>query len=219
MTSNELADLKAEVARLSTELDALRNGSGRDRRRSRRLLTAGLVTCLALGTIGGAQALPGKNTVDSGDIINGQVKTKDLGANAVKSPKVADNSLTGSDIAESSLNFADTTCSLEQIHSFARVKTGAGMPDTFTTSGTWVDVTHNCSGGTVEVKRSGTGNYWVRFNGDPAALASVTAMPNGPDATEHTVAVYPASADGFRVIIRNSAGDLSDTAFFNIVSW
>lgn len=183
------------------------------------MLVAGIATCLALATVGGAQALPGKNTVDSGDIINGQVKTKDLGANAVKGPKVADNSLTGNDVRESSLNFGDTTCSLEQIHSFARVKAAAGMPSDFTTSSTWVDVTHNCAGGTVEVRRTGTGNYWIRFNGDPAALASVTAMPNPSDATEHTVAVYPATAEGFRVIIRNAAGALSDTAYFNIATW
>jgi hypothetical protein len=58
--------------------------------------------CFALG--GTAIALPGKNKVDSGDIKNGQVKRKDLAANAVNSSKVADESLKGSDIDESSLD-------------------------------------------------------------------------------------------------------------------
>jgi hypothetical protein len=62
---------------------------------------------------GTAIALPGTNTVDSGDIINGQVKGKDIRNNAVtgkkvkngavKSADVGDNSLTGTDIDESTL--------------------------------------------------------------------------------------------------------------------
>lgn len=60
-----------------------------------------------------AYALPGTNTVDSGDIINGQVKSPDIGAgqvgradlgtDSVNSAKVAANSLTGQDINELSL--------------------------------------------------------------------------------------------------------------------
>jgi hypothetical protein len=65
--------------------------------------------------VGGvAGALPGKNTVDSGDIINGQVKAPDLKNGAVTNKKlrdsgvttekVADDSLTGNDINESTLS-------------------------------------------------------------------------------------------------------------------
>ena len=56
---------------------------------------------IALG--GTAAALDGKNTVDSGDIKNGQVKTKDLKANAVNSAVVADNTITGDDVDEATL--------------------------------------------------------------------------------------------------------------------
>ena len=52
---------------------------------------------------GTAIALPGKNTVDSGDIKNGQVKGKDIRGNAVTGAKVKADSLTGSDINESTL--------------------------------------------------------------------------------------------------------------------
>jgi hypothetical protein len=62
---------------------------------------------------GTAIALPGTNTVDSGDIVNGQVKGKDIRNNAVtgkkvkngavKSADVGDNSLSGADIDESTL--------------------------------------------------------------------------------------------------------------------
>jgi hypothetical protein len=52
---------------------------------------------------GTAIALPGSNTVDSGDIINGQVKGKDIRNNAVTAKKVKNDSLTGLDINESTL--------------------------------------------------------------------------------------------------------------------
>jgi hypothetical protein len=52
-------------------------------------------------------ALPGKNTVDSGDIKNGQVKAKDLGRSSVTSAKVKNNALTGADVLDDSLTGAD----------------------------------------------------------------------------------------------------------------
>ncbi len=62
---------------------------------------------------GTAIALPGTNTVDSGDIKNNNVRSKDIRNNnvrgtdirtgAVASGDVADDSLTGNDIAEASL--------------------------------------------------------------------------------------------------------------------
>jgi hypothetical protein len=55
------------------------------------MVVAVIALFVALG--GSAAALSGKNTVDSGDIINGEVKSKD----------VENNSLTGTDILESSL--------------------------------------------------------------------------------------------------------------------
>jgi hypothetical protein len=62
---------------------------------------------------GTAVALPGKNTVDSGDLKKNAVKTRDIARNAVTTPKirngavnsrkVRNNSLTGTDINEGSL--------------------------------------------------------------------------------------------------------------------
>ena len=52
---------------------------------------------------GSALALPGKNTVNSGDIKPQQVKASDLAANSVDSSKVVDNSLLNADIDTSKL--------------------------------------------------------------------------------------------------------------------
>jgi hypothetical protein len=56
---------------------------------------------------GTAIALPGKNSVDSGDIKNKQVKGKDLANNSVTSKKVKAGSLNGSDVADESLTGSD----------------------------------------------------------------------------------------------------------------
>jgi len=56
---------------------------------------------------GTAIALPGKNTVDSGDLRKGAVKTADLGRNAVTGPKVRNSSLRGRDVRNESLTGAD----------------------------------------------------------------------------------------------------------------
>ena len=53
---------------------------------------------IALG--GTAFALPGKNSVDSGDIKKGQVKTRSLGKAAVTEPKLADGAVTNPKLAD-----------------------------------------------------------------------------------------------------------------------
>ena len=51
---------------------------------------------------GTAVALPGKNSVDSGDIRNKTVKTKDIAKQAVTEKKLADNAVTGAKADEAS---------------------------------------------------------------------------------------------------------------------
>jgi hypothetical protein len=80
------------------------------RRRPSPAMAVAFVALLA-ALSGTAVALPGKNTVDSGDIkknavkssdiAKGAVKTADLAKNAVRSAKVRNNSLTGNDVNES----------------------------------------------------------------------------------------------------------------------
>jgi hypothetical protein len=78
---------------------------------------------------GTAIALPGKNTVDSGDIKNGQVKGKDIGRNAVTGAKVKNGALTGAEARDNSLTGADIIeSSLGQVPSAAH----AGSADAAT---------------------------------------------------------------------------------------
>jgi hypothetical protein len=82
------------------------------RRRPSPAMAVAFVALLA-ALSGTAIALPGKNTVDSGDIKKGAVKRSDIGRNAVTGSKIKNgavgsrdarnNSLTGTDINESTL--------------------------------------------------------------------------------------------------------------------
>ncbi|SRR5690348_5997629 len=73
-------------------------------RRDLKVVAGAGALMVLLFSVGPAQALSGTNTVTSDDIIDGQVKTTDLGLSAVTSARVKDNSLTGADINEATLH-------------------------------------------------------------------------------------------------------------------
>jgi hypothetical protein len=68
---------------------------------------------LVIALSGTAGALPGINSVDSGDIKNGQVKRKDIAKNAVNGRKVKNGSLTGKDVKDASLTPTDFSGSVQ----------------------------------------------------------------------------------------------------------
>ncbi len=72
---------------------------------NRRIMThvIGYTTVVALGIASTAQALP-NNSVDSADIIDGQVKRRDIADSAINTVKVADGSLFGVDLAADSVD-------------------------------------------------------------------------------------------------------------------
>ena len=84
-----------------------------------------------LAAVGGtAAALPGKNTIDSGDIRKGAVKRSDIARNAVNGRKVRNGSLTGADTRNNSLTGADVNeGSLDQVPS-ANLANTAGTANT-----------------------------------------------------------------------------------------
>jgi hypothetical protein len=173
------------------------------------------VACLCIA--GTAQAIPGTNTVDSEDIIDGQVTRPDIAAGAVTSGKVANDSLTGADVAENMLSFSSAGCKTGLVHSYARVKGSATMPSSFTTSSTYVDFDRSCAtSGEVQVRRVGTGNYEVRFAGESTGLALAT--PHGGDGdSDNTISVYFDGIVTFKVIVRDQSGSLDD-GWFTILS-
>lgn len=69
-------------------------------------------------------SLPGRNTVGSADIINGEVKAPDIGAGQVSNAQVADDStpraLTGKNVARDALNADDIAESSVEPDAFGR---------------------------------------------------------------------------------------------------
>jgi len=65
------------------------------------------ILALTISITGVATALPGKDTVNSGDIVNGTIRDVDLQEGAVGSAAVADNSLVEQDLAPDSVTISE----------------------------------------------------------------------------------------------------------------
>jgi hypothetical protein len=187
------------------------------RRRIIDLIKGNAVACLALFVALGGSAYAA-NTVFSTDIVDGQVKSVDIGTSEVLGVDVAFDTLTGADIAENSLSLSAMGCKTGKILGFARVKGTAGIPAFYTNAAAAIDITNNCSGGAVEVRRAGTGKYFVRFAGNPALLALVSANSDGfgTNSTHNdnivSVAKVTSGADAgaFRVEVEDVDGGASN---------
>lgn len=171
-----------------------------------RLTYANVISSIALFVaVGGgtAFAFAAANSVVSTSIKNGEVKTPDLGANAVTSPKVAPNSITGADVNENSLGIVPSSLFLA-FHPYPAVgdetsvpagETGAAVascldPDNEVAVAGGYNVWKPGAGGTHEVDpkvyvgfsaRTDSSTWMVGvFNGDTVAAsvqAQVLCMP------------------------------------------
>jgi hypothetical protein len=190
---------------------------------------------------GTAVALPGKNSVDSGDIKNKQVKGKDLANNAVAAKKVKNGSLTGADIKDDSLTGSDVNEStLGQVPSAANAdnatnatnasnantvggKTASELdqPRAFARIEVAGDVDEpNTSGLTdADVTSGGTGLYCYELGFTPRHIqATVDWISGGADAVIHAhVGAYagcPAGNDASARIVDASSGTAVDRDHF-----
>ena len=124
---------------------------------------------------GSAIALPGKNTVDSGDLKKNAVKTSDIAKNAVTGKKVKNNTVKGADVLESSLGIVPSANNANN----ATNATNANRAN---------------SAGTADLANSvapSEGYHEVGTSGNPSFGAGCTnAVPSGaPDVFER-VAFY-----------------------------
>lgn len=85
----------------------MKQGKVQRRRPSAALVVS--MTALVMSISGVAVALPGKNTVNSGDIVNETVRGTDIRDGGVGSPEIANGSINGADIAENAIT---SSCSV-----------------------------------------------------------------------------------------------------------
>lgn len=121
---------------------------------------------------------------------------------------VSDDSLTGADIDERTLNLAKMGCQNGKVRGLARVKGTAGIPAAYVDESAFIDLTNNCTGGKIEVRRASTGVYFVKFAGDPADLA--VAVPNQDDASTEF------SGDADNVLTVGKIGSGPDAGAFRV---
>lgn len=116
---------------------------------------------------------------------------------------------------------ADLGCDRGAIHAFVRVKGDlADFPSIYTTNTTFIDTSYNCTGGAVSARRSATGVYLVRVDGDQSklAIAQNNADGFGVESTHNdnilTVARVTDTDGGisFRVEVQDVCGDCSSGA-------
>jgi hypothetical protein len=135
-----------------------------------------LALIIAIGGGGAAVAAVAVNSVGSPQIIDGAIKTRDLGLgsvslskikpNAVGTAKVIDNSLTSADVADGTLQHSDLTSSkIGVVRGYAYISTAnSGIPlstPTVLTNG----YTYNSTGGDITLNHSAVGVYSVTFAG------------------------------------------------------
>lgn len=171
-------------------------------------------TALTMLLAGSAQALPGKKSVDRGDlqnnvvrskhIVDGQVKGVDVALGAIGSDQVADESLTGQDVKNDSLTGDDVQeSSLKGLMAGqVRVVFRQGPVVPGPAGGYPSEVNVDCPTGT---KGIGGGGAWIipqlNNGNDPTALnAPLTASMPRPS-TEGTDNIT-----GWRVAGRNMSG-------------
>jgi hypothetical protein len=91
----------------------------------------------------------------------------------------ADQRGLGDDGARSSRLAAQVGCNVGEIRGFARVHGNNGIPQFYTSEAAAIDRVRNCSGGAVQVRRAGTGLYFVRFVSNTSTLAVTTSNGDG----------------------------------------
>lgn len=70
---------------------------------NKRSAIVGYAAIVILMTAGAAQGLAGTNTVDSGDIVDGQVTTPDIRSGAVSESRILDSAVTSNKVKDQSL--------------------------------------------------------------------------------------------------------------------
>jgi hypothetical protein len=113
-------------------------------------------------------------------------------------------------------DFWQKACANGAVKGFALVNGDTNFPADYTSEAGLVPQKFNCTTGTVEAKRVGTGNYRVKFSGNFAAIAVSNSY--GPGSFDEYVSVNLEGSGEWEVVIHNSDGQPTDHHFTIVLS-
>ena len=114
-------------------------------------------------------------------------------------------------------NSGKSACAEGAIKGYAIVNGDTDFPGDYTGEAGRIPKKFNCTGGAVEAKRIGIGNYRVRFGGSTAAIAVSNSY--GPGSFDEYVSVNQEAATGeWEVVIHNSGGQPTDHHFTIVIA-
>lgn len=170
-----------------------------------RFTYANVVATLALiGVVvggGGAAYALGKNTVGSPQIKNSQVKTVDLGKNAVTTKKIRKNAVRGAKVKNGSLGAGDLN---------GKTRAGLSEAGVNVSPAGAVSSWFNLSGGKPVVTKGGAGSYTVSVPGANPTDTSVIATANA-EGSSHHCEVWTVGAGGSLAVRCRLAADGTST--------
>ena len=113
-------------------------------------------------------------------------------------------------------DFWQKACADGAIKGYAIVNGDTDFPGDYTSEAGRIPKKFDCTGGAVEAKRIGTGNYRVRFGGSTAAIAVSNAY--GPGSFDEYVSVNQEATGEWEVVIHNSGGLPTDHHFTIVIT-
>jgi hypothetical protein len=162
------------------------------------------------------------STLTGADVKNNSLKNADIDNTTLQAntAKRADTATTAANanalggIAASGFTRPDCASQTGSVKGFARIDVAATAA-TFSTAG--VENPYNCSGGTIEAQKIGTGVYDVRFNGASSVLALVSVLYTSNSSFVPANSTTVVSAGTFRVKTFDAPlGGLADNVPFVI---
>lgn len=157
--------------------------------------------------------------VSGSEVGDSSLTGADVASATLTGADVSDSSLDDYDIVESTLEPSEMGCKTGLVKGYAALRDEA-PGGTYTADA--VDTVYNCSGGAVQARSAGGGEYYIRFLANPSNIALAASLIGGDSGNDDNVVALeklgPNSPDpnSFHVSVHDQDGD-TEFGYFYIV--